>query len=104
MLIEFERIQRRACRTILGHQLKSYRDAVGKCNLEYVKDRPETHCKKKNAQGLGDNVRTCHLLPLQDFSLMVEMRNSSNLSQYPMKTSHFRNSPVLYFISLSNKT
>ena len=32
------------------------------------------------------------------------LRNSSNLSQYPMKTSHFRKSPVIYFVSLLNKT
>ena len=69
---DLERIQRRACRTILGHQFKSYRDAVGKCNLEYLKDRRETHCKKF-AQGLGDNARTCISYPLQDFSLMVEI-------------------------------
>ena len=67
-----ERIQHYACRTILWHQFKSYRDAVGKCNLEYLKDRRETHCKKY-AQGLGDNVRTCHLLPPSRFSLMVEI-------------------------------
>ena len=42
---DFERIQRRACRIILGHEFKSYRDAVGKCNLEYLKDRRETTAK-----------------------------------------------------------
>ena len=89
---------------ILGHQFKSYCDAVGKCNLEYLKDRRETHCKKF-AQGLGDNVRTCHLLPPSKFqSHGRNLRNSSNLSQYRMKTSRFRNSPVPYFVSLLNKT
>ena len=101
---DLERIQRRACRTILGHQFKSYRDAVGKCNLEYLKNRRETHCKTF-AQGLGDNVRTCHLLPPSRFqSHGRNLRNSSNLSQYRMKTSRFRNSPVPYFVSLLNKT
>ena len=107
---DLERIQGRACRTILGHQFKSYWDAVGKCNLEYLKDRRETHCKKKKkkkkiAQGLGNNVRTCHLLSPSRFQFHGRnLRNSSNLSQYRMKTSRFRNSPVPYFVSLLNKT
>ena len=103
---DLERIQRCACRTILGHQFKSYWDAVGKCNLEYLKDRRETHCKKF-AQGLGDNARTCHLLQCTTFKISVHGRNlinSLNLSQYRMKTSHFRNSPVPYYVLLLNKT
>ena len=99
-----ETIQRRACRTILEHQFRSYLDAIGKCNLEYLKDRRETYCKKF-AQGLGDNVRTCHLLLSSNFqSHDRNLRNSYNLSQYPMKTSRFRNNPVHYFVSLLNKT
>ena len=79
--VDLERIQRRACRMILGHKFKSYRDAVGKCNLESLIDRPEAH-RKQLAQDLSDNVRTCHLLPPSRFqSRGRNLRNSSNLSQ-----------------------
>ena len=82
---DLARIQRRACRKILGHQFQSYRDTVCKCNLEYLKDRRETHCKNL-LEGLDPNVRTCHLLhPSRFQSHGRNLRNSSNLSQYQLK-------------------
>ena len=47
---DLDRIQCRACRKILGHQFKSYRDGVGNCNLEYLKDVKTT---AKQCSGFG---------------------------------------------------
>ena len=101
-IADLERIQKRACRTILGRQFTSYADAVSVCNIDLLKDRRENHCKKF-AQGLGDNIRTCHLLPPTRFEVHGRpLRNSSNLSKFLTKTNRFKNSPVPYYVSLLN--
>ena len=66
---DLEGIQRRACRTILGHQFKLYRDAVGKCNLEYLKARAKNFLMIWLT--ILEHVISYHL---QEFSLVVEIR------------------------------
>lgn len=99
---QLERIQRRACKTILGYQYNSYCDALKQCSMTSLNDRREEHCLKF-AQGLNSNIRTNHLLPPTRFQCHGRtLRNSNNLSQLPAKTERFKNSPVPYFISLLN--
>ena len=57
-----ERIQRRACRTILGHQFSTYTESIKQCNLDRLSELGVDHCLKF-ARGLVDNPRTSHLLP-----------------------------------------
>ena len=99
---DLERIQRRACRTILGRHFSTYTDARIQCNLDLLKERRVAHCRKF-AQALGDNVRTCHLLPPTRLEAHGRsLRNASNLSQFRTRTDRFRNSPVPFFVSLLN--
>ena len=93
---ELERIQRRACRTILGHHFTSYIEPVNVYNMQSLEDRRKHHCRF---------YRTSHLLPPSRFEChgIKDQGNSANLSQFPAKTKHFKNSPVPYYLSLLNK-
>ena len=51
---DLERIQRRACRTILGSQFTTYTESIKQCNLERLSERRVDHCLKF-AKGLVDN-------------------------------------------------
>ena len=99
---ELERIQRRACKTILGPEYTSYNDALLSCNLESLDTRRTSQCLKF-AIGLSDNIRSKHLLPPTRIqSHGRNLRNANSVSQFKIKTSRFRNSPVPYFINLLN--
>ena len=92
-----ERIQKRACRTILGHNYSSYSGALSTCNLASLEERRVQHCIKF-AQGLNDNVRTDHLLPpKRNECHNFNLRNSNAISLPRFRTSRFYNSPVPYF-------
>ena len=97
-----ERIQKRACRTILGHEYSSYSDALNLCNLDSLEDRRTHHCIKF-AKGLEQNVRTEHLLPpRRNECHSFNLRNSSAISQPRFRTTRFYNSPVPYYTRLLN--
>ncbi len=98
-----ERIQKRACKTICGHNhYNSYGDALTQCSMTSLHERRQEHCLKF-AQGLNNNTRTNHLLPPTRFqSHGRTLRNANNLSQLPAKTDRFKNSPIPFFISLLN--
>ena len=100
---DIERIQKRACRTILGHNYFSYDQATVSCNFDILSDRREQLCLNF-AQDLSSNVRTKHLIPPTRLeSHGRNLRNSSAISQVKIRTSRFQNSPVPYFINLLNK-
>ena len=100
---DIERIQKRACRIILGHKYNSYDGAISSCNLDNLADRRENLCLKF-AQGLSSNVRTSHLIPpTRKECHGRNLRNSSAISQLRTRTARFENSPVPFFINLLNK-
>ncbi len=100
---EIERIQKRACKTILGHRYSVYEDALSDCQLEPLDDRRTAQCLKF-ASGLADNIRTSHLIPPTRFEVHGKrLRNANSLSQLRHRTVRFQNSPIPYFISLLNE-
>ena len=100
---DLERIQRRACRTIPGHQFSTYTGAIKQCNLDRLSERRVDQCLKF-ARGLVDNPRTSHLLPPTRISTHGRnLRNANNFSQPKIKTNRFKQSPIPYFVSLLNK-
>jgi len=100
---DIERIQKRACKTILGFNYTSYNDAVTSCNLNYLDSRRE-ELSLKFAKDLSSNVRTKHLIPPTRLEMHGRnLRNSSAISQIKVRTSRFYNSPVPYFIRLLNQ-
>ena len=101
---DLERIQKRACRTILGfNNYTSYLKALDTCGLNSLHERRDKHCLKF-ASGLADNERTKHLMPpLRSAIHGRNLRNSNHLSQLPFKTKRFQQSPIPYFVSLVNQ-
>ena len=100
---DIESIQRRACRIILGNSYESYVDALGTCQFDSLFERRENHCHRF-AEGLLNNERTKSLLPPSRFECHGRsLRNSANISQIPVRTKRFENSPIPYFNKLLNK-
>ena len=100
---DIERIQRRACRTILGHQFTTYSESITRCNLIKLSDRRVDHCLSF-AMGLQDNPRTRHLIPPTRIAVHgYNLRNTNDLTQPLTKTKRYKQSPVPYFITLLNK-
>ena len=100
---DIESIQRRACRIILGNSYESYVDALGTCQFDSLFERRENHCHRF-AEGLPNNERTKSLLPPSRFECHGRsLRNSANISQIPVRTKRFENSPIPYFIKILNK-
>ena len=99
---DIERIQRRACRTILGHQFTTYSESITRCNLIKLSDRMGDHCLS-SAMGLEDNPRR-HLIPPTRIAVHgYNLRNANDLTQSMTKTKRYKQSPVPYFITLLNK-
>ena len=100
---DIERIQRRACRTILGQQFTTYSESIAKCNLIKLSHRRVDHCLSF-AMGLEDNPRTRHLIPPTRIAVHgYNLRNANDLTQPMTKTKRYKQSPVPYFITLLNK-
>ena len=102
--LQIERVQKRACKIILGYnKYNSYQHALSKCDLEPLSTRRENHCLKF-AQSLPSCDRTSGLLPLRRKEVHGRsLRNDSEYSRLPVRTSRFGNSPVPYYIKLLNK-
>lgn len=99
---DIEKIQKRACRTILGHKYFSYDDALTSCNLVPLNDRRYQHCVKFS-QGLNKNNRTSTILPPTRIEAHGRnLRNSNQISQLPVRTARFAGSPVPYFVNILN--
>ena len=88
---------------ILRNSYESYVDALGTCQFDYLFEERENHCHRF-AEGLPNNERTKSLLPPSRFECHGRsLRNSANISQIPVRTKHFENSPIPYFIKILNK-
>ena len=97
-----EKVQKRACKIILGKKYNSYSDAIKECGIETLSDRRQNH-STKFAQSLPDCNRTSSLIPPTRRSVHGrELRNSDSISRLPCRTERFRKSPIPYFIDLLN--
>ena len=99
-----ERIQKRACRIILGKYYISYSSALNTCNLEPLATRREKHCLKF-ARSLAKSQRTSTLLPPSRKEAHGRcLRNDGKLTKLRSRTQRFSNSPLPYYIDLLNST
>ena len=100
---DIERIQRRACRTILGHRFTTYSESIKRYNLIKLSDMRVDHCLSF-AKGLEDNPWTRHLIPPTRIAVHgYNLQNANDLTQPMTKTKIYKQSLVLYFITLLNK-
>ena len=99
-----ERIQKRACRIILGSMYISYNNALIACKLEPLTARRERHCLKF-AKSLNKSTRTSKLLPPCRKEVHERnLRNDNELTTLRIRTQRFANSPVPYLTKLLNST
>ena len=82
---DLKRIQRRPCRTILGHQFTTYTESIKQCNLDRLSERRVDHCLKF-ARGLVDNLSfvTTHqnFLPAQNQDQQIQEEPHSLLQYF----------------------
>ncbi|KAI8510833.1 hypothetical protein Bbelb_117490 [Branchiostoma belcheri] len=88
-----ERVQKRACRIILGHTYTDYTSALQMCKLETLEKRRATLCTKF-AHSMFASERTADLLPntrRQEHGR--NLRNSDQMTLAPCRTARYQNSP-----------
>ena len=96
-----ERIQKRACKIILGRQYENYEAALETCNLCSLEARRKQLCIDfANALVKHPQFKEC--LPLRQQST-YSLRSQSKFKQYQCKTKRFQCSSLPYFINLLNK-
>ena len=99
---DIEHIQRRACRTILGHQFITYFESITTCNLIKLSDRRVDHYLSF-VMGLEDNPRIKHLIPPTRIAVHgYNLWKANDLTQPMTKTKRYKQSPVPYFKTLLN--
>ena len=103
---DLERVQRRACRTILGRQFTTYTESIKQCNLDRLSERRVDHCLKF-AKGLVDNPRTVICYHPPEFPPMAEIWempiNSPNPRSRPTDSSRAP-SLILFLCWTSNNS
>ena len=98
---DIERIQKRACKIILGPDYTSYDEALKTCNLVALKERREKLCFDF-ALSLEKHEHCSLRLPDQR-SVNFNLRNVQKYSQFNCKTSRFQNSALPYFVRILNE-
>ena len=94
-----ERMQKRACKIMLGNNYNSY---IDECGIKTLSDRRQAHCLKF-AQSLANCKQTENLIPTtRKDTHGRDLRNSQSISLLPCRTNRFRRSPVPYYIDLLN--
>ena len=97
-----EKLQRRACKIILGNTFNSYQEALKICGIETLVDRRLAHCCKF-AESLFKCKQTDNIIPpVRKTIYGRELRNSHFISLLPCRTTRFKNSPIPFYINLLN--
>ncbi|KAI8502529.1 hypothetical protein Bbelb_201170 [Branchiostoma belcheri] len=97
-----ERVQKRACRIILGQKYTDYTTGLQMCKLETLEKRRAVLCTKF-AHSMTTSERIADLLPntrRQEHGR--NLRNSNKMTLAPCRTARFQNSPVPSLLSLLN--
>ncbi|KAI8494379.1 hypothetical protein Bbelb_276050 [Branchiostoma belcheri] len=99
-----ERVQKRACRIILGQKYTDYTTGLQMCKLDTLEKRRAILCTKF-AHSITTSERTADLLPntrRQEHGR--NLRNSNKMTLAPCRTARFQNSPVPSLLSLLKAT
>ena len=99
-ILSLERIQKRACRTILGDQYINYDQALEVCSLQTLSDRRKQLCTNF-ASSLVNNPLCKHWLPVNN-NVDYSLRRRTKYRQFHCKTNRYRNSSIPYLIDLLN--
>ncbi|KAI8494837.1 hypothetical protein Bbelb_274420 [Branchiostoma belcheri] len=96
-----ERIQKRACRIILGHQYENYASALESLNLTTLSDRRVGLCRSFATSLLNSEFRIW-LPPTRREVSGRQTRNSHKMDTPYCRTERYKNSPLPYLIELLN--
>ncbi|KAI8485726.1 hypothetical protein Bbelb_365600 [Branchiostoma belcheri] len=96
-----ERIQKRACRIILGHQYDNYASALESLNLTTLSDRRVSLCRSFATSLLNSEFRNW-LPPTRRDVSGRQTRNSHKIDTPYCRTERYKNSPLPYLIELLN--
>ncbi|XP_033628919.1 uncharacterized protein LOC117291377 [Asterias rubens] len=96
---DLERVQKRACRIILGNDYVRYSDALQLCSIETLVCR-RNHLCQSFAKTLPSSVLK-RLLPKR-YDSGYQLRNSGLLGQFKCRTERYRKSPLPHLTRLFN--
>ena len=97
-----ERIQKRACKIMLGNNYISYEDALISCNLHGLRNRRDNICLQF-ANKLLESPKFRHWLPRFRGETGRTLRNAHHLSIPRVRTERHANSPIPYMVRLWNR-
>ena len=95
---DLKRIQRTACKIILGHQFYSYEDALTRLEFESLEARRKHLCLKF-AKKCAENPNLSHLFPKG-----IATRARTTYVEPDYRTKRFGNSAIPFMIRLLNQT
>ncbi|XP_072014957.1 uncharacterized protein [Amphiura filiformis] len=97
-----ERVQKRACKIILGNKYFTYDEALTTCNLTVLTERRKHICVTfVNAMMSSHQFREW-LPPLRGSSTSRLLRNSDHLTTVRCRTKRYQESPIPYLTKLYN--
>ena len=97
-----ERIQKRACKIILGNNYISYEDALDRCNLYVLRNHRDKICLQF-ANKLLESPKFRHWLPCFRRETARTLRNTYHLSIQRVRTERDVNSPIPHMVRLWNQ-
>lgn len=98
---QIERVQKRACRIIIGRAFSSYHDALQTLSIPTLQDRRNTLCRDF-ALGLLDSPFRAWLPPTRAEISNRQTRNSTQLEFPKTRTARYKKSPIPFFTGLLN--
>ena len=100
--LALERIQKRACRIIVGKHYTTYQEALELCHLQALHDRRKQLCLGFFNSLLESEHFHSWVPPRRGTIHGRVLRNSDKLALQKFRTFRFQNSPLLYMTKLFN--
>ena len=99
-----ERVQRRACKIILGNQYTQYDEALELCKLSTLFDRREQLCLNFFKSLMKSERFHSWVPPKKSTIHNRDLRNSNKLSVPRCKTTHCQKNPLIYMANMWNNS
>ena len=99
---QLERIQKRACRIILGAQYDSYTDALDQLTLQTLNNR-RSHLCLQFAQKCCDSERYSDWFPCNSKTHNMTLRHTTKHKVPRFRTNRYGNSPIPFLTNLLNQ-
>jgi len=96
---QLERIQKRACRIILGSKYASYTQTLSRLNLQTLEDR-RLHLCRQFAQKCLESERYSGWFPQNPNTHIMSRRNTSTLDATKYRTNRYRDSAIPFMSDL----